>query len=129
VVVVVVVRRGVVVVVLRVVVVVVLAVVVVVVVAVVVVVVDAVVAVVDSASDDADALVVTVGPAECEAGGTGSTAPNSDGSRSAPSSDNTPMANNVHARAPTTAPTASRPCPCCRVDPIGVLQVCSSDHW
>jgi len=129
VVVVVVVRRGVVVVVLRVVVVVVLAVVVVVVVAVVVVVVDAVVAVVDSASDDADALVVTVGPAECEAGGTGSTAPNSDGSRSAPSSDNTPMANNVHARAPTTAPTASRPCPCCRVDSIGVLQVCSSDHW
>jgi hypothetical protein len=81
-----------------------------------------VVVVVDSAFDGAE-LVVVVGPVDCEAGGIGSTAPNSAGSRSAPSSLSRPMANNVQAIAPTTAPTANRPCPFCRGDPIGVLRM------
>jgi hypothetical protein len=100
---------------------------------VVVVVVEVLVVVVVLVDDDADdcgvALVVAVAPADCEAGGIGSTAPNSDGSFSGRSSPSVPKANNVQAIAPTTAPTASRPCPFCRVDPIGVLRVSSSDHW
>jgi hypothetical protein len=70
------------------------------------------------------ALVVVEAPADCEAGGIGSTAPNSDGSLSGGPSLSVPKANNVQAIAPTTAPTASRPCPFCSVDPIGVLRVC-----
>jgi hypothetical protein len=79
----------------------------------------------DEAEDDGGvpALVVVVAPVDCEAGGIGSTAPNSDGSLSAWPSLSVPKANNVQAIAPTTAPTASRPCPFCRVDPIGVLRV------
>jgi hypothetical protein len=75
------------------------------------------------ADDDASALVVVVAPADGEAGGIGSTAPSSDGSFSDWPSPSMPKANNVQAIAPTTAPTASRPCPFCRVDPIGVLRV------
>jgi hypothetical protein len=75
----------------------------------------------DSDPDGADCVVVVVGPADCEAGGIGSTAPNSDGSRSGPPpSVSVPRVNSVHTIAPTTAPTARRPWPCCRVDPISV---------
>jgi hypothetical protein len=82
---------------------------------VVVVVVDVVVVVVvlssgDDSDDGASVEVVAVAPADCEAGGIGSTAPNSDGSRpgrSEPSS--APNAKSVQVIAPTTAPTASRP--------------------
>jgi hypothetical protein len=97
------------------------------VVVVVVVLVVVVVVVVVVEDDDEDwgaelAVEVVVGPADCEAGGIGSTAPNSVGSlrRSSP---RVPKANSVQVIAPTTAPTASRPCPLCRVDPIGVLRV------
>jgi hypothetical protein len=66
----------------------------------------------DGCADRAAASVVT-GPApfEREAGGTGSTAPSSDGScsgRPAPS-DSAPNTKSVQVIAPTTAPTASRP--------------------
>ncbi|MFL6124847.1 hypothetical protein [Actinophytocola sp.] len=90
-----------------------------------------VVVVVDDESDrrgEAEVL-VAVEPADCEAGGIGSTAPNSEGSRSGGSWSSMPRANNVQAIAPTTAPTASRPCPCCRVDPMWCPSGESSDHW
>ncbi|MBB4910374.1 hypothetical protein FHR82_006632 [Actinophytocola algeriensis] len=64
----------------------------------------------DGPEDDASVVVVAVAPADCEAGGIGSTAPNSDGScsgRSEPPS--APSAKSVQVIAPTTAPTASRP--------------------
>lgn len=101
--------------------------VVVVVVVVVVAAVAAVVVVVDDDDCDTELTLVVVGPADCVAGGIGSTAPNSDGSRSDASSPRVPKANRVQTIAPTTAPTARRPCPLpcplCRVDPIGVLRV------
>jgi hypothetical protein len=90
---------------------------------VVVVVVEVVVVVVDDDSDGGAALVVVVvAPAGLEPGGIGSTAPNSDGSRLGWLSPSVPKANSAQAIAPTTAPTASRPCPFCRVDPIDVLR-------
>ena len=70
-----------------------------------------VVVVVLSADDSVDdcVVVVAVGPADCEAGGIGSTAPNSDGSCSGRSSPpSAPNAKSVQVIAPTTAPTASR---------------------
>jgi hypothetical protein len=73
--------------------------------------------------EGAELLVVVVESAGREAGGIGSTAPNSAGSRLGASSVSVPRANSVQAIAPTRAPTASRPCPGCRVDPIGVLRV------
>jgi hypothetical protein len=79
--------------------------------------------------DDDDAepvVVVVVGALDGWApGGMGSTAPASVGSRSGWSGPpaSVPNAKSVHVIAPTTAPTASRPCPLCRVDPIGVLRV------
>lgn len=83
-----------------------------------------VVVVVDDLDDaaEADVLPAAVAADDCDAGGIGSTAPTSDGSRTGALSLSTPIASNVQAIAPTTAPTASRPCPCCRVDPIGVLR-------
>jgi hypothetical protein len=94
--------------------------------AVVVVVVDVVVVVVivvDDAGWETTLVVVAVGAADRDAGGIGSTAPNSAGSRSDESSPSTPKANRVQASAPTTAPTASRPCPLLRrEDSIGVLR-------
>jgi len=126
VVVVVVVRRGVVVVLGGFVVVVVVVVVgesAVVVVVVVVLVVVVVVVVVDDAGWETTLVVVAVGAADRDAGGIGSTAPNSAGSRSDESPPSTPKANRVQASAPTTAPTASRPCPLLRrEDSIGVLR-------
>ena len=92
---------------------------------------DVVVVVLDDADPSdrgAELLVVTVGPADCEAGGIGSTAPNSDGS-SGRSSPSVPKANNVQAIAPTTAPMASRPCPFRRVDSIWCPSGESDDHW
>jgi hypothetical protein len=83
-----------------------------------------VVVVVDDAFDDTE-LGVVVAPADCEAGGIGSTAPSSVGSRSGgASSPSRPTAKIVHTIAPTRAPAASRPCPLCRGDPMGVLRVC-----
>ena len=82
---------------------------------------DVVVVVLDEAEPEdrgAELLVVTVAPEDCEAGGIGSTAPNSDGSPSGRSSPSMPRANSVQAIAPTTAPMASRPCPLRRVDSI-----------
>ncbi|WP_133905973.1 hypothetical protein [Actinophytocola oryzae] len=68
--------------------------------------------------------VVVAAPLDCEAGGIGSTAPSSDGSRSGASSVSVPRANSVQTIAPTTAPTASLPCPGCRVDPMLVSFGC-----
>lgn len=78
--------------------------------------------------DDEEAeplVVVVVGLDDLDMGGIGSTAPNSVGSCSGRSalSVSVPRAKSVQVIAPTTAPTASRPCPRCRVDPIGVLRV------
>ena len=61
--------------------------------------------------DDTPLVVVATTPFDWEAGGIGSTAPNSDGScsvRSVPSASE-PNAKSVQVIAPTTAPTASRP--------------------
>ncbi len=77
--------------------------------------------------DTADpVVVVVVGAVDGGApGGIGSTAPASVGSCSGRSGSpaSMPRPKSVHVIAPTTAPTASRPCPLCRVDPIGVLRV------
>lgn len=93
---------------------------------------DVVVVVLDDADSEdrgAELLRVAVGPADCEAGGIGSTAPNSDGSASGRPSPRVPKANNVQAIAPTTAPMASRPCPFRRVDSIWCPSGESDDHW
>jgi hypothetical protein len=60
-------------------------------------------------SEDAAVVVVAVAPVVREAGGIGSTAPNSDGFSGTSSSVRVPKAKRVHTMAPTTAPTASRP--------------------
>jgi hypothetical protein len=94
------------------------------------VVVDVVVVADDESDDRAEAdVLVTVDPADRDAGGIGSTAPTSEGSRGGVSWRSMPSANNVQAIAPTTAPTASRPCPCCRVDPMWCPSGETSDHW
>jgi hypothetical protein len=78
----------------------------------------------EDTEDGAAEPVVVVAPADGETGGIGSTAPSSDGSCAGRSSSvRAPNAKRVQVIAPTTAPTANRPCSRCRVDPMGVLRV------